>query len=355
MSYGKFLDETGDLTKWREKNNLPQQDYRKTFEDLRDIWIKDGRYSELTAFINENWDSGNGDDFVKPYSRHLIESRELSHFKKLWKGILRHRIGNLWRDYDYLKGTKPKATLKEIKSQNLRGFNQFSSKESSIRRLSWQREYVLKGIDEYKQGLIAMNDESELEKIERLINEIDNLIKPKAKPSSDKRIIDETLFWELINDSRTNSDDKFEFIERLSCKLQEFKPVEIRKFEKLFKTKYEELNQSRLWALAYIIRRGCGDDEFDYFKAWVVSKGEEAFNSINELQLDKLKQYFDEDPQLEEMLYLTENVYEFKTGEFMTPIRVKKNKLKKLNWTEETLETDFPELCKMFEYKNKSH
>lgn len=351
MSYGKFLDESEALTKWREKNNLPQQNYEKTFEDLRDIWIRYGRYRELTAFIHENWDSGNGDDFVKPVSQHLIKNRELGHFKKLWKGILRHRIGNLWRDYDYLKGIKPSTTLKEIKSQNLSGFNQFSSKESAIRRLSWQRQYVLKGIDEYKQGLKAMNDESELEKIESLIKEIDNLIKPKVKPSSDKRKIDETLFWELINDSRTISDDKFEFIEKLSSKLEEFKPFEIRKFEKLFKTKYEELNQSGLWALAYIVRRGCGDDEFDYFKAWVVSKGEDAFNSINQLQLDKLKKYFNEDPQFEEMLYLAENVYEFKTGEFMSPVRVKKNKLKKLNWTEETLETDFPELCKIFEYK----
>ena len=97
MSYGKFLDESGELSKWREKNNLPEQNYEKTFEDLRDIWIKDGRYSELTAFINENWDSGNGDDFVKPYSEHLTKSGELSQFKKLWKGILRHRIRNLWR------------------------------------------------------------------------------------------------------------------------------------------------------------------------------------------------------------------------------------------------------------------
>lgn len=355
MSYGKFLDESGDLIKWREKNNLPQQNYEKTFADLRDIWIKDGRYSELTAFINENWDSGNGDDFVKPYSQHLIESGELSHFKKLWKGILRHRIGKLWRDYDYLKGSKPNVTLEEIKSQNLSGFNQYYSKESAIRRLSWRREHVLRGIDDYKQGLKAMNDETELGKIEKLINEIDNLIKPKAKPSSDIRKIDETIFWELINDCRANSGDKFEFIEKLSSRLEEFKPIEIRKFEKLFRTKYEELNQSVLWALAHIIRRGCGDDEFDYFKAWVVSKGEEAFNSINEMKLDKLKQYFDEDPQLEEMLYLTEQVYEFKTGEFMSPVRVKKKNLKKLNWTEETLATDFPELYKIFEYKNKSH
>lgn len=351
MSYGKFLDESGDLTKWREKNILPKQNYEKTFEDLRDIWIKDSRYSELTTFINENWDSGNGDNFVKPYSEHLIANEELSQFKKLWKGILRHRISNLWRDFDYLKATKPNTSLDEIKSQNLNGFNQFSSKESTIRRLSWEREYVLKGIAEYNQGLKKMNDQSELGKTERLYNDIDSLIKPKAKPSIDKRKIDESLFWKLIDDYRKTSDDKFEFIEKLSSKLEEFKPSEIRKFERIFRTKYEELNFGELWALAYIVRRGCGDDAFDYFKAWVISRGQNAFKAISTMKMNELKQYFDEDPQLEEMLYLAENVYEFKTGEFMSPVRVKRNKLKKLNWTEETLETDFPELCKKFEYK----
>lgn len=119
-----------------------------------------------------------------------------------------------------------------------------------------------------------MNDKSELEKTERLYNDIDNLIKPKAKPSSDKRKIDETLFWKLIDDYRTLTNDKFDFIEKLSSKLEEFKPSEIRKFERIFRTKYEELNLGQLWALAYIVRRGCGDDAFDYFKAWVISKGQ---------------------------------------------------------------------------------
>lgn len=355
MSYGKFLDEAGDLNVWRESNYLPKQQYEKTFEDLRDIWIKNFRYSELTSFINENWDSGNGDDFVRPYSEHLIKNRELSQFKILWKGILRHRTSNLWRDYDYVKSNNPNITLAKIQSQNLKGFNQFSSSESTLRRLAWEREYVLKGLDEYRQGLKEMKDKSELEKIERLYNDVDNLIKPKAKPSSDKRKIDETLFWKLIDDFRNIANDKFDFIDKLSSKLEEFKPSEIRKFERIFRTKYEELNFGQLWALAYIARRGCGDDAFDYFKAWVISKGQNAFNSISKIQINELKQYFDEDPQLEEMLYLAENVYEFKTGEFMTPVRVKRNKLKKLNWAEETLETDFPELCKIFEYENKSH
>jgi hypothetical protein len=354
MSYGKFLDELESLFRSRREKNLPQQHYKKTFADLRDIWIKDGRYSELNAFISDNWDSGNGDDFVNPYSQHLIQNAEIGHFKKLWKGILRRRMNKMWSLYNFLKKVQPNVTLEEIKSQNLSDYNQYSSDESAIKSLSWQREYLLKGIDEYKQGLLLMNDESELDNLKKLNYSISNLIQPKPKPSYDNRKIDESLFWQLIEDSRSNSEDKYEFIERLSSKLEEFKPKEIINFEKIFSKMNEKLNISEIWALAYIIRKGCGDDEFDYFKAWVISKGKEVYKSIIEMQIEKIVDNIDEDPQFEELLYLSENVYESRTGEYMPPVKVKKNYIRRLNWTEETLVSDFPEICRIFEFdKNR--
>ena len=84
MSYGKFLDESGDLNEWRRKNNLPDQHYEKTFADLRDIWIKDKRYSELIVFIHENYDSGQWDEFFEPLEKHLIENKLEKEFTKFW-------------------------------------------------------------------------------------------------------------------------------------------------------------------------------------------------------------------------------------------------------------------------------
>ncbi len=351
MSYGKFLDELEDISKPGNENDILQDHYPKNFRDLRDAWIKNGRYSELTSFINENWDSGNGEEFFRPYSEHLIEKKELGHFKKLWKGILRHRIANLWRDFDFVKAQYPSTTLEEIKSQNLENFDPSSFSESRIRSLSWRREYTLKGIEEYIDGLKKLEDQTEFEKTERLYNNISNLTKLKAKVSADKRKINEDLFWQLIEESRIISEDKYDFIACLSSKLEGFKPAEIRKYHRVFRSKCEELNQAKLWALAFIVRRGCGDDAFDYFKAWVISKGQNAFNAISALNINEIQQYFDEDPQLEQMLFLAESVYENKTGDFMTPVRVKKNKLNQLSWTEETLATDFPELCDLFNYR----
>ena len=106
------------------------------------------------------------------------------------------------------------------------------------------------------------------------------------------------------------------------------------------------------WAFAYIVRRGCGDDEFDYFKAWVISRGQEAFNKLREFQQKDFKELIGiDDPQFEEMLYIAEEIYESKTGDFMTPVRVKKQKISGTKWTEDNVCEIFPDICKQFDYQ----
>ena len=144
------------------------------------------------------------------------------------------------------------------------------------------------------------------------------------------------------------SPDQFQFMDNLRPSLERFHPKEIRKFDKILLTKINELNTWELWALAYIVRGGCGDDAFDYFKAWVVSKGRKAFETIKGLEEDKLVPVFDEDPQLEELYYLAGEVYETKTSEFMPPVRVKTSKLTGKRWKEDKLAETFPSLYKLF-------
>jgi hypothetical protein len=105
--------------------------------------------------------------------------------------------------------------------------------------------------------------------------------------------------------------------------------------------------------LAYIVRGGCGDDEFDYFKAWIISKGEKVFRDIIDLSNTEIVNLFDEDPQLETFLSLAEDVFENKTGDIMKPVRVKQQKIKGEEWDEDKLEVQFPELCKLFKYKDR--
>jgi len=347
MSYAKFGYDTNEYFVNCKKNNLSTDNYEAI---VRDKWISDKRYKELIVYILENWDSGNCDDFSRPFSEHLIDNKELALFKQLWKGIIRNRLEKLWRDVDYQRTNYPNVTLNKIVNTNIENYNQFSSHESLERTLAWRRLYIIEGINEFIAGLKILNDKEEIEKQILLLSIVSNLDKPKPKPTTDKRKIDESLFWQLIDEARKISTDQFNFLDNLKSTLEGFNPKELRNFDKLLKTKASELNTWQHWALAYIVRRGCGDDAFDYFKVWAVSKGQKAFNAIKTIDENELVSIFNEDPQLEEFDYLAEQVYEDKTSDLMQPVKIKSRKLTGKKWDEDKLQETFPTLCKMFDY-----
>ena len=345
MSYQKFTKALNDYCIFEKANNLPALEFEKLEALVRDTWIRDGRYEELISYVLENWDAGNCDHFSRPLAQHLIDVKEGGLFIRLWKGILRHRLENLWRYYDGLNITADK--IAQINTEN---FNQFSSSESIDRRVAWLRLYIIDGINEFISGLRILNENKEIEWQIKLLNVVYNLEKPMPQPASDKRKIDEELFWALIDGSRLISHDKIHFINELRSSLEKFNPNELRNFQRILSSKIKELNTWEYWALAYIVRRGCGDDAFDYFKAWVVSKGQKAFDAIKSLDENKLVSIFDEDPQLEDFNYLAEEIYESKTLQFMPPVKVKSGKLTGKRWNEDKLVEMFPSLCKLFDY-----
>src|SRR5688500_16712921 len=97
MSYSKFLDDLNDFYKIRHKRGDTD---RPSLEDaqnaVRDDWLKDERYGDLTSFILENWDSGNCDEFMRPLIQRLLDKRDLHSFKRLWNGVLRNKIETTW-------------------------------------------------------------------------------------------------------------------------------------------------------------------------------------------------------------------------------------------------------------------
>jgi hypothetical protein len=351
MSYSKFLDDLNDFYKYRHERGII---HRPTLDEaqniVRDNWLKAGRFKELISYILENFDSGNCDEFMKPLVDILIKANEPNLFKRLWKGMLRYRTEKVWYYFLALKGHFPEMTVEDLTKINLSNFNQFSSKEDIRKVAAFHRQYTLNGISEFIGGLKLLNQTEEIQRANELYQTIYSLQKPNPKPSTDKRKIDEEIFWKLIEQSRQGVTDQFEFLDKLKSTLETFKPTELRKFQKFLLTKQQELNSWEHWALAYIARRGCGDDEFDYFKVWAVSKGQNNFEIVKRLDTSQLKEVFDEDPQLEDLLYLAEAVYESKTGEIMKEVKVKHSKLTGKKWSEENITKDFPILCNLFNF-----
>jgi len=94
--------------------------------------------------------------------------------------------------------------------------------------------------------------------------------------------------------------------------------------EELFGYKYwwdyyhaESYNQA-LWAVAYTVLGGCSDDGFDYFRFWLVTRGQHVYtNAIKDP--DSLYNEFDnltddEYPEWEDVSYIPNEVFEEKWG-----------------------------------------
>ncbi len=206
-------------------------------------------------------------------------------------------------------------------------------------------------IDRYIVEMQKINATEEIERANILKESVYNLKKPKAKKTTDKRKMTEILFWELIEESAKESEGNSDFSDTLKDRLEAMGMPEIKKFQKILLEQINELEHWDIWALAYIVRKGCGDDAFDYFKAWVISKGKEAFESIKYMQIEKFNILFENyDPQFEEFMYVAQEAYENKKNEMMPDIRIKAHKIQGKEWTEDKICESYPELCKMFNY-----
>lgn len=88
-------------------------------------------------------------------------------------------------------------------------------------------------------------------------------------------------FWELIEASIDFSvDNQHIQYHYLIDELANSPLKEIYSFDKILNQFHKESYSSDLWAAAYIINGGCSDDGFDYFRAWLISKGHRTYYSV---------------------------------------------------------------------------
>lgn len=346
---------------------------KHTLEEL----ISKKEFKLIVDYIVEQYDTGAYNQELFPIlEKTLIDNNEIQLFKKFWNHILATRIKRFWYHYDHYNSFNhnrmPKGLLKFFqrkesvidrnritteellsvdKAQVEKNHSRYPGNQDSKLNLIWDWYEVLELIDIYIERMQKIGATEEIERVKFLKESVYNLKKPKAKKTTDKRKMSEELFWELIDESRKESEFDSDFVEILKEKLEAMSATEIKKFQKLLLEKMNELNHWDIWALAYIVRKGCGDDEFDYFKAWVVSKGKEVFEDLKEMKLEKLKKPFkDSDAQLEEFMYVAQNAYENKQYEEMPMPRVKNTPIQGKEWSEDNICKDYPELCKMFNY-----
>jgi hypothetical protein len=119
--------------------------------------------------------------------------------------------------------------------------------------------------------------------------------------------------------------------------------------------------QTNLWGAAYLINGGCSDDGFDYFRAWLISKGKNIFQSAL-ANPDDLSRYIHDDDfdfreyECEALLGVSSMAFEMKTGQSMDTFYEKINRISspeiQMDWDfddENELKKRFPKLFKKLE------
>lgn len=138
----------------------------------------------------------------------------------------------------------------------------------------------------------------------------------KPTRGSRENLMSEDKFWEIIELSK--ADDPQDQLDNLVELLSVLTADEIFGFDYQLDKHLESSYNPELWAAAYIVCGGCSDDAFDYFRAWLISRGRETYENALENPDSLINVFKDADesvfPENEEILYAALDAYEEATG-----------------------------------------
>jgi hypothetical protein len=274
------------------------------------------------------YDSYSTVSVVKKVAEVFVASGDLVHAKLLCKRVVRiyerqyyEGLVNFHKDLKTAASyeERPKEEIDKLRAQwhpvpvICTGQDILESAQKDYDRV---RSRVL-GASEYYESVLKRTGTSEERAALAKAKEEVLSGKPRERViKKDKRKMDEAVFWDVLEETRAAAEDAADHCQRLADRLACFKAGDISKFNKILHTKINKANRHDIWAVAYIIRGGCGDDAFEYFRAWLVLQGKEAFERAlanTEVVADLVEKGID--PQAEELLYAAQEAYQDVKGE----------------------------------------
>ncbi len=148
------------------------------------------------------------------------------------------------------------------------------------------------------------------------LNILKNIKRVSVDFEKSSEMLDENKYWTIIEKSFLSSSDYNAQRTKLLKELTQLNPKEIIGFDlrttKLLKDSYT----SEMWCAAYIMKGGCSDDAFEYFRCWLISKGKDIYYkaSKNPDALSDIEKKLFFDYELEPFLYMPNEAFMLKTG-----------------------------------------
>jgi hypothetical protein len=136
--------------------------------------------------------------------------------------------------------------------------------------------------------------------------------------------VDRDEFWELVDRAcatvgkTVTAEDAEAVASQVVSRLTALGPTTAVEFQLAFDAINDEAYRWDLWAAAYLMRGGCSDDGFDYFRGWLVAQGRavweralDAPDSLSDVGVDP----DDDMVECEDVLGAARTAYEGATGE----------------------------------------
>lgn len=96
------------------------------------------------------------------------------------------------------------------------------------------------------------------------------------------QMMDEERFWNMIQKSLNESKNQDAQESWLIHELQQLSLEEIIGFRLRTDKLLYDTYTSQMWCAAYIMNGGCSDDGFEYFRCWLISRGENTYKKAKQ-------------------------------------------------------------------------
>lgn len=298
-----------------------------------DKWIQDKKYNTILWYIEDQYDTGYGTgmDYCLPLlTRAFIEEGEYSRLKRLWESAIYPQLFTVQYIIQELKDFPSSPQYQEHKKQLLDIIEKYLAILTTTPELHEETEHIL-------EIRATIKTDSKL----------------KVSRTTDKRKMNENAFWALIEECR-NAENFPANQHLLQCKLESMNKTAIKKTDKIFRQLVANLYSWDLWALAYMLFKGCSDDEFEHFRAGLVMQGKATYSlAVNGdlLELAKQLSMMQTPIATEQSLYIASNAYGKKYGEILPRPNFIQQSITGEEWKEEQLSTRYPEVSRLLAWK----
>ncbi|MCI0611754.1 DUF4240 domain-containing protein [bacterium] len=280
------------------------------FPELIEKYVHLEKYDELIDYLLDQWDTDSGDEHFLNLSKHLVERAEKVRVVRLWRTVIANRKHSGY------------------KNASLIAMRYFLDALSELHDVQLYNE-IKEDMDLFIQG-----------------------IRPKL-PKPDPREIDESLFWHVIAQVKSEATHVIERPLKLSGILEKFSAPAIKQFAIIFQDKLLQSFRHDIWAIAYIAHGGCSDDGFLYFRSWLISEGKQIFEAALH-DPESLVGVIDAGTtiQLEALLFAADRAYERRANKQLNLKTPKQQQPAGEPWAEQDLPLRFPNACKKFSWRN---